>query len=111
VIAELAAYLDDEVAAEVRADLETHLRECRTCRVLYDTSRKTLQIVTEVRSYEIPQPLSERLVGKIMRGLRAERAAGSDGAVAPGEEAASGRAAARRPGRGSRPTRKRSRRR
>ena len=74
VIAELAGYLDDEVAAEVRAELEVHLRECRTCRVLYDTSRKTLQIVTDVRSYEIPQPLSERLVGKIMRGLKAEKA-------------------------------------
>lgn len=31
VMAELANYLDDQVAAEIRRELEIHLSQCRTC--------------------------------------------------------------------------------
>lgn len=70
VLAELSKYLDDEAAVSIRQDLEAHMAECRTCRVLYDSTRKTLQIVTDSRSFDLPEGLSERLVESIMGKVR-----------------------------------------
>ncbi len=70
-MAELAGYLDDQVVAEIRRELEIHLAECQTCRVLYDSSRKTLQIATDSRSFELPGRVSQQLVKKIMARVRA----------------------------------------
>ena len=73
VVAELSNYLDDQVAAEIRRELEIHLSQCHTCQVLYDSTRKTLQIVTESRSFELPEDISARMVKKIMTKVRASR--------------------------------------
>jgi predicted anti-sigma-YlaC factor YlaD len=75
----LSDYLDDQAAASVRADLEAHLAECRSCTVIVETSRRTLKIVTDVGSFEIPGELSEKLLEKTMAGLAAARS-GSEGA-------------------------------
>ena len=66
----LTEYLDDTAAAAVRADLEAHLAECRSCTVIVETSRRTLKIVTDVGSFDIPQDLSERLLRKTMDALQ-----------------------------------------
>ena len=68
---ELGSLLDDEVAKEIREQLELHLAHCRTCQVLYDSTRKTLQIVTESGTFEYPEPIEEPLVEKIMSRIRA----------------------------------------
>jgi anti-sigma factor RsiW len=65
----LSNYIDDDVSPELRRELERHLAECRTCQVLYDTTRKTLQIVTNTGSFEVPEALSERLVKRMMNAL------------------------------------------
>jgi predicted anti-sigma-YlaC factor YlaD len=72
----LSDYLDDQAAAAVKADLEAHLAECKSCTVIVETSRRTLKIVTDVGSFEIPDELSERLLKKTMAGLASARAAG-----------------------------------
>lgn len=69
-INELGSLLDDDVAAEIRQQLELHLADCRTCQVLYDSTRKTLRIVTESGSFEYPEPIAEPLVEKIMSRIR-----------------------------------------
>lgn len=69
-ITELGSLLDDEVAAEIRQQLESHLAHCQTCQVLYDSTRKTLRIVTESGSFEYPEPIAEPLVEKIMTKIR-----------------------------------------
>lgn len=70
-ITELGNLLDHELAAEIREQLEAHLAECNTCQVLYDSTRKTLRIVTDSGSFEYPEPISEPLVNKIMERVRA----------------------------------------
>jgi anti-sigma factor RsiW len=67
---ELSNLVDDEVSPQLRSELEHHLAECRTCQVLYDSTRKTLTIVTESGSFELPEALSERLVSRIMASVR-----------------------------------------
>ncbi len=68
--AEFGDYLENRVSPEVRQELELHLSQCRTCQVLYDSTRKTLKIVTESNSFELPQNVSEPIIGRIMAKLR-----------------------------------------
>ena len=67
--AALSNYIDGDVSPDLRRELEQHLSECRTCQVLYDTTRKTLHIVTNVGSFEVPETVSEQLVKLIMSRL------------------------------------------
>ncbi len=68
--AELSDLVDDEVARELRAELEHHLAECRICQVLYDSTRKTLSIMTESGSFELPREVSDRLTARILAALK-----------------------------------------
>jgi anti-sigma factor RsiW len=68
-LSELSDYLDDRVTAEVRRDLEAHLAHCRECEVLLDSTRKTLTIVTETRSFELPADLSGKILARIRAAL------------------------------------------
>ena len=70
-ITELGSLLDEDVAAEIREQLEAHLAHCNTCQVLYDSTRKTLRIVTDSGSFEYPEPIAEPVVNKIMERVRA----------------------------------------
>lgn len=64
-LAELGNYLDDEMAAELRQELEMHLDHCHTCQVLVDSTRKTLRIVTNSQCFELPTGISEQIMAKI----------------------------------------------
>jgi len=70
---EFADYLENQVSPEVRQELELHLSQCRACRVLYDSSTKTVKIITESRSFELPQSVSEPIIKRVMAKLRSER--------------------------------------
>ena len=68
VIAELGNYLDEDCAADLRRHLEAHLEHCRSCRVLVDSTRKTIRLVTDSGSFEIPVDLSGKIMAKIREG-------------------------------------------
>lgn len=70
---EFGDYLENRVAPEVRKELELHLSQCRACHVLYDSTCKTVKIVTDSRSFEIPQSVSDSIVDRVMAKLRDER--------------------------------------
>lgn len=65
VLAELSNYLDGEVSPEVKQVLEDHLAKCRRCSLVYDTTRKTLKIVSEVELLEVPFEASARLCARL----------------------------------------------
>jgi predicted anti-sigma-YlaC factor YlaD len=67
--AALGDNIDGDVSPDLRRELDQHLADCRTCHVLYDTARKTLRIVMDVGSVEVPEAVSERLINRIMSGL------------------------------------------
>ena len=69
-ISELGNLLDEDIATEIREQLEAHLAHCNTCQVLYDSTRQTLHIVTETGSFEYPEPIAEPLVSKVMDRIR-----------------------------------------
>ena len=66
----LSDFVDDEAARSLRERLERHLAECRTCSVLYDSTRKTIRIVTDAGSWEVPEDVSERLAAKILGAVK-----------------------------------------
>ena len=70
-VTELGNLLDNELAADIRERLEAHLAHCSSCQVLYDSTRKTLRIVTDSGSFEYPEPIAEPIVTKIMDRIRA----------------------------------------
>jgi anti-sigma factor (TIGR02949 family) len=70
VLAELSNYLDGEVSPEMKQALEGHLAKCRRCSLVYNTTRKTLKIVTESGAFEVPLEVDARLRAR----LRAELA-------------------------------------
>jgi len=73
-INEFGNYLDDQLAVEVRQQLEAHLSHCQTCQVIVDSTRKMLTIVTESGSFDLPEaavkPITEQIMSKI-RGKQA----------------------------------------
>jgi hypothetical protein len=71
-MAEIGNYLEGDVADEIRHQLEQHLSHCQTCTVLVDSSRKTLKIVTDTGTFDLPEstfrPIAERIMARIRSG-------------------------------------------
>jgi anti-sigma factor (TIGR02949 family) len=65
VLRELESYLDDDAALVIRKDLEDHLGACRHCRVVMDSTRHTLKIITECETFELPESLTDRIMTNV----------------------------------------------
>ncbi|MGO9777996.1 MAG: anti-sigma factor family protein [Terracidiphilus sp.] len=67
---EFLALLDDmidgAVTAEVRTELEAHLGRCPHCKVIFNTTRKTIEIYRSHEIYELSASLRDRLHDAIM---------------------------------------------
>jgi hypothetical protein len=68
-MAAIGDYLEGDVAAEVRLRLETHLSHCTQCQVVYDSALKTVRVLTESGSFDLPEaaamPITEKIMAKI----------------------------------------------
>lgn len=73
VLAELSTYLDNELTGEIRQQIEAHMEHCRTCRAVYDSTRKTLRIVTDSGSFELSEDVSLKIASRIRTRLEAGR--------------------------------------
>ena len=69
VLEELSNFIDGEIDAGLRVQIEDHLKMCKRCTVLHDTLRKVLVIVADERTFELPEGYSERLHDLIDRHL------------------------------------------
>jgi hypothetical protein len=67
--------IDDTIPASTRADLEQHLHSCEHCEVVFNTTRKTIQIYRCHELYELPSTLRDRLHSAIM--ARCKKGCGS----------------------------------
>jgi anti-sigma factor RsiW len=70
VIHELTSYLDGVLDSEMRADLELHLARCTDCRVVVDTTRKTIQIFCNSEPVPLPEDVRKRLHTALMDRFR-----------------------------------------
>jgi predicted anti-sigma-YlaC factor YlaD len=69
-MSDLGNYLEGEAAAEVRRQIENHLAHCRTCQVIYDSTRKTVRLVTDSDSFALPDEAAKQIVARIMARAR-----------------------------------------
>ena len=69
-MAAIGDYLDGDVAAEVRAQLQAHLSHCTTCQVVYDSARKTIRVLTDSGSFDLPEAAAKPITEKIMARVR-----------------------------------------
>jgi hypothetical protein len=72
-MAELGNYMDESVADEVRQQLENHLSHCQTCQVIVDSTRKTVRIVTDSGSFDLPDTVLKPIAAEIMAKIRGEQ--------------------------------------
>ncbi len=71
-MAEIGNYMDGDAVAEVRSQIENHLAHCQTCQVVYDSARKTVRILTESGSFDLPEASSRPLAEKVMARIRSQ---------------------------------------
>jgi predicted anti-sigma-YlaC factor YlaD len=60
-VLELEAYLDKELDATIRASLEEHLMKCKKCRVIVNTTKKTIEIYCNAEPAPLPENTRTRL--------------------------------------------------
>lgn len=65
-LAELTDYLDGKLGAELETEIRTHLDTCSHCLVIYNTTRKTIEIYRNHELYELPPALRTRLQAAIL---------------------------------------------
>ena len=65
VLAIISEYVDGEVSSELRKALEEHVARCRRCRVVLDTTRRTLKIILDAEPFEVPLAVSARLYTRL----------------------------------------------
>ena len=69
VLENLSCYIDGDGSAELRQAMEHHMAHCRRCRVIVDTTRRTVNIVLDADPFEVPLAVSARLYARIERVL------------------------------------------
>lgn len=72
VLSELSNYLDDDVSLELARAITQHLARCHRCWVVYNTTKHTLQIISDAFPPAAPVAVSERLHAKLRRFYRAD---------------------------------------
>jgi anti-sigma factor RsiW len=54
-------YIDGELDPELCRQLETHIKDCERCRIVLDTTRKTIDLFCNNDPVELPQEVHARL--------------------------------------------------
>jgi hypothetical protein len=71
-MAAIGDYLEGDVAAEIRLQLEAHLSHCTHCQVVYDSTRKTVRVLTDSGSFDLPEAAAKPITEKIMVQIRSQ---------------------------------------
>jgi anti-sigma factor RsiW len=63
----LSDYLDEQIEDELRLEIESHIADCQNCRVVVDTTRKTITLVHACndKPLPIPEDVRERLYKRL----------------------------------------------
>jgi predicted anti-sigma-YlaC factor YlaD len=69
-LSEFGDYLDGCASPELKLCIEEHLRECKSCRVIIDSTAKTISIVTESDTFTLPADQIEPIVQGVMYRIR-----------------------------------------
>ena len=61
VLLEISNYLDGNLDEDLKRNIETHVRMCRHCKVVFDTTRKTIELYCDGKLFALPDDVRTRL--------------------------------------------------
>ncbi len=67
---DLSDYIDGDLEPEVRVSLEAHLAKCPNCWVLFDETKRTVEIFQSVDCHPMPTEVHSRLLDAINLNLK-----------------------------------------
>jgi len=67
----ISAYIDGDVDAELRAEIDRHLETCEICSAVLDSTRNVVILVADNRVFELPAGFSSRLHDRLEKELAA----------------------------------------
>jgi predicted anti-sigma-YlaC factor YlaD len=70
IIKELANYLDEALDPVLKTSIEKHLEGCEDCRVVVDTTKKTIQIYCNSEPAPLPEETKTRLRDALFKQLK-----------------------------------------
>ena len=62
---EVSSYIDGELEASVRIELEEHLQECEGCAIVVRQTQLTVEIFCNDKAVELPKDVRSRLHDKL----------------------------------------------
>ena len=74
IVKELSNYLDEALDTTLKDSIEMHLEHCDDCRVVVDTTKKTIQIYCNSEPAPLPEDTKMRLREALLQRLRRVRA-------------------------------------
>ncbi|WP_263351818.1 anti-sigma factor family protein [Acidicapsa acidisoli] len=57
----ISSYIDGDVDAVLRTEIDRHLEHCEICSAVLDSTRNVVVLMADDRVFEIPRGFSERL--------------------------------------------------
>ena len=67
VIREMSNYLDGDLSEDLKQTLETHLKLCHHCHVVFDTTRQTIALYCNGKLFALPEDVRSRLHEAVRR--------------------------------------------
>ena len=65
----ISDYIDAEVDAELRSDIDRHLETCEICSAVLDSTRNIVVLMADDRVFELPAGFSQRLHARLDKEL------------------------------------------
>ncbi len=65
----ISAYIEGDVDAVLRAEIDKHLETCEICSAVLDSTRNVVILLADERVFELPVGFSQRLHERIDREL------------------------------------------
>ncbi len=68
-LSEISNLIDGVISPELCSELEAHLNECKNCRIVVDTTKKTIELYhLEESRMEMPEAAREKLFKRLELG-------------------------------------------
>jgi len=61
ILQELNLYIDGELEKELCQQLEAHLKDCNRCRIVLDTTKRTIEFYRDQTPLDLPNDVRDRL--------------------------------------------------
>jgi anti-sigma factor (TIGR02949 family) len=65
----ISDFIDDDIAPDLRERLQKHISECPNCWVVYDTTKKTIQVFKGMEAQPLPEDVRSRLMQAVEKRI------------------------------------------